>query len=182
MRLDAAGYAKYRASPNKADRDAVFDAFWTRYGEFTRTFAATLNSHVQSHVAYKDVRKFPSSLDAALFDFNIPRSVYTQLLADVHANLPTLHRYLKLRQKIMGLRQLGYEDLYAPIVQKVDLQYTPEQAHGADARRVRAARHRVRRDAAQGLRRPLGRLHADHRQEVGRLQQHRRTACTRTSC
>jgi oligoendopeptidase F len=45
----------------------------------------------------------------------------------VHANLPTLHRYLKLRQKIMGLPQLGYEDLYAPIVQKVDLQYTPEQ-------------------------------------------------------
>jgi oligoendopeptidase F len=46
----------------------------------------------------------------------------------VHANLPTLHRYLKLRQKMMGLDQLGYEDLYAPIVQKVDLQYTPEQA------------------------------------------------------
>jgi oligoendopeptidase F len=46
----------------------------------------------------------------------------------VHANLPTLHRYLRLRQKIMGLPQLGYEDLYAPIVKSVDLQWTPEQA------------------------------------------------------
>jgi oligoendopeptidase F len=128
VRLDAAAYAKHRASPNKADRDAVFAAFWTRYGEFTRTLAATLNAHVQSHVTYKDLRKFDSSLDAALFDFNIPRSVYTQLLDDVHANLPTLHRYLKLRQKIMGLPQLGYEDLYAPIVSEVRLQYTPEQA------------------------------------------------------
>jgi oligoendopeptidase F len=53
--------------------------------------------------------------------------VYSRLLDDVHANLPTLHRYLKLRQKIMGVEQLGYEDLYAPIVQQVDLQYTPEQ-------------------------------------------------------
>ena len=128
VRLDAAGYTKYRASPNKADRDAVFKAFWTRYGEFTRTLAATLNAHVQAHVANKDVRKFDSSLDASLFDYNIPRTVYTQLLTDVHSNLPTLHRYLKLRQKIMGLPQLGYEDLYAPIVQKVDLHYTPEQA------------------------------------------------------
>jgi len=128
VRLDAAAYEKYRASANKADRDLAFRSFWQSYNDFKRTFAATLNAHVLSHVAYKDVRKFPSSLDAALFDYNIPRSVYEQLLTDVHANLPTLHRYLKLRQKIMGVQQLGYEDLYAPIVQKVDLQYTPEQA------------------------------------------------------
>ena len=127
VRLDAAAYSKYRASPNKADRDLAFKAFWTAYNQYTRTFATTLNAHVQSHVTYKDLRNFPTSLDAALFDFNIPRSVYSRLLDDVHANLPTLHRYLKLRQKIMGLPQLGYEDLYAPIVQKVDLQYTPEQ-------------------------------------------------------
>ena len=128
VRLDAAGYTKYRASPNKAERDAVFKAFWSRYGEFTRTLATTLNAHVQSHVVNKDVHKFASSLDAALFEYNIPRSVYTQLLDDVHANLPTLHRYLRLRQKIMRLPQLGYEDLYAPIVQQVELKYTPEQA------------------------------------------------------
>jgi oligoendopeptidase F len=128
VRLDAAGYEKYRASPNKADRDAAFKAFWTRYNEFTRTYAATLNATVEASVAHRDVRKFPTTLDASLFDYNIPRSVYEQLLADVNANLPTLHRYLRLRQKIMGLPQLGYEDLYAPIVQQVDLEWTPEQA------------------------------------------------------
>ncbi|MCE3284463.1 MAG: oligoendopeptidase, partial [Steroidobacteraceae bacterium] len=80
VRLDAAAYEKYRASPNKADRDLAFRSFWTSYNDFKRTFAATLNSHVLAHVAYKDVRKFPSSVDAALFDYNIPRSVYRQLL------------------------------------------------------------------------------------------------------
>ncbi len=128
VRLDASAYTKYRASPVKADRDAVFAAFWDRYGDYTRTLATTLDAHVRTHVFNRDVRKFGSSLESALFDYNIPVSVYTQLIADVHANLPTLHRYLKLRQKIMGLPALGYEDLYAPMVDKVDLQYTPEQA------------------------------------------------------
>jgi oligoendopeptidase F len=128
VRLDASAYGKYRASPVKADRDAVFAAFWGRYGEFTRTLATTLNAHVESHAFNKDVRKFGSSLEAALFEYNIPVSVYQRLIDDVHANLPTLHRYLRLRQKIMGLPSLGYEDLYAPIVERVQLGYTPEQA------------------------------------------------------
>ena len=128
VRIDAAGYIKYRESPVKADRDAVFKAFFTSYGEFGSTLSTTLNSHVNSLVFARDVHKFPSTLEAALYADNIPTSVYTQLIADVHANLPTLHRYLRLRQKIMGLPQLGYEDLYAPIVASVDLEFTPEQA------------------------------------------------------
>jgi len=128
VKLDASAYSKYRASPVKADRDAVFAAFWGRYGEFTRTLAATLDSHVRTHVFTRDVRNFDSSLEAALFEYNIPVSVYMRLIEDVNANLPTLHRYLRLRQKIMGLPSLGYEDLYAPIVERVDVRYTPEEA------------------------------------------------------
>jgi oligoendopeptidase F len=128
VRLDASAYSLYRASPVKADRDAVFQAFWGRYGEFTRTLATTLDAHVRTHVFNRDVHKFGTSLEAALFEYNIPVSVYTRLIEDVHANLPTLHRYLRLRQKIMGLPSLGYEDLYAPMVDQVELTYTPEQA------------------------------------------------------
>jgi oligoendopeptidase F len=127
VRLDAAAYSRYRASPVKADRDAVFQAFWGRYGEFTRTLATTLDAHVRTHVFNRDVHKFGTSLEAALFEYKIPTSVYTRLIEDVHANLPTLHRYLRLRQKIMGLPSLGYEDLYAPMVDEVELAYTPEQ-------------------------------------------------------
>ncbi len=128
VRLDPAAFTRVRGSPVKADRDLAFKAFFGRYNDFGSTLATTLNSQVQAHVFNKDVRKFPTSLEASLFDYAIPKSVYTQLIADVHANLPTLHRYLRLRQKIMGLPQLGYEDLYAPIVGKVDLKYTPEEA------------------------------------------------------
>ncbi len=128
VRLDAAGYTKYRADGDRANRLKVFKAFWTRYNEFRRTLAATLYAQVKGHLYDKSVHKYESCLEAALFPNNVPPQVYHQLLKDVHANLPTLHRYLKLRRRLMGLKQLGYEDLYAPIIQGVDLKYNPEQA------------------------------------------------------
>src|SRR6185436_14127674 len=58
----------------------------------------------------------------------IPTSVYTRLIDGVNKNLPAFHRYLRLRKRMMGIDQLHYYDLYAPLVGSVDLKYTPEQA------------------------------------------------------
>jgi oligoendopeptidase F len=126
--LDAAAYAKYRALPNREDRDFVFKTFWTTYGAYKRTLGTSLYSVVKNHMAFKDVNKYDSCLAMALDGNNIPVAVYKQLVSDVHTNLPTLHRYLKLRQRMMGVDQLRYEDLYAPIVKQVEMDYTPEQA------------------------------------------------------
>jgi oligoendopeptidase F len=128
VKLDAAGYTRYRSVPNRADRLKVFKSFWGRYQQYRRTLATTLYEQIKGHLFDKKVHKFDSALEAALFPNNVPPEVYHQLLRDVHANLPTLHRYLKLRQRLMKLPQLGYEDLYAPIVSGVELTYTPEQA------------------------------------------------------
>jgi oligoendopeptidase F len=128
VRLDAQGYFQYRAATNRDDRDLVFKAFWSRYKEYERTVGAALDAQVQGHLYDRNVHRFGSCLEEAIFDSNIPVSVYQQLIADVRANLPTLHRYLRLRQRMMGVDQLRYEDLYAPIVKDVDLHYTPEQA------------------------------------------------------
>jgi oligoendopeptidase F len=128
VRLDDAAYTQYRQAASRADRDSVFRAFWRAHVDYQNTFGAALNAGLQAHVFSKDVRKFESCLEASLFGDNIPTRVYTQLMADVNANLPTLHRYLKLRQRMMGLDKIRYEDLYAPIVKEVDLKFTPEQA------------------------------------------------------
>ncbi len=131
VRLDAQAYTKYRASTHRGDRLAVFEAFWGRYNDYTRTLGTALGAQVQAHEFARKIRKFDSALEAALFGDNIPTAVYTELVADLHANLPTLHRYLKLRKRMMGLDKLGYEDLYAPIVQKYDRRFTPEEAIAA---------------------------------------------------
>ena len=128
VRLDAQAYTKYRASTSREDRDQVFQAFFSRFKDFERTFGTTLDGEVKTHIFHKDVHKYGSCLESALFNSNLPTGVYTQLISDVHANLPTLHRYLRLRQRMMAVDTLRYEDLYAPIIKQVDLRYTPEQA------------------------------------------------------
>ena len=128
VRLDQSGYSKYRASSVREDREKVFRAFWETYAAYRRTLGTTLYSHVKAHMVNKDVRNYDSCLAAALDGFNIPTAVYRQLIADVHANLPTLHRYLKLRQRMMGVDKLRYDDLYAPLVKNVEMQFSPEEA------------------------------------------------------
>src|SRR5206468_11544920 len=89
---------------------------------------STLNAQIQAHAFRNTARHYQSSLQAALFADNIPVKVYTQLIEDVHRGLPTLHRYLKLRQRMLGVDRLRYEDLYAPIVSGEMRAFTPDDA------------------------------------------------------
>ncbi len=128
VRLDDANYTLYRASDNRDLRKEVFEQFFGAYKKFERTFGTDLYSEVKKDVFYKTVRKYDSCLEAALTPNNIPTSVYMSLIESVHENLPTLHRYLKLRKKMLGVDKLHYYDMYAPLVPKVDLKYSVEEA------------------------------------------------------
>ena len=128
VRVDASAFTLHRASPVKADRELAFEKFFGALKTYERTFGTTLDSQLKGHLFTAKARKFGSALESSLFRSNVPTTVYTQLLADVRRSLPTLHRYLKLRQRMMGLAQLRYQDLYVPLVDKVGLSYTPAQA------------------------------------------------------
>ena len=128
VRLDPAGYARTRTSPVRADRVNVFHAFFGALKGFERSAGAMLYAQVKTHVFDKDVHHFDSCMQAALFPNNLPVTIYRQLVADVNANLPVLHRYLALRQRALGLPKLGYEDLYAPLVPHLDRHYTIDEA------------------------------------------------------
>lgn len=64
----------------------------------------------------------------ALYDDNIPLSVYDNLIETVHANLHLMHRYVALRKKLLGLDEVHMYDLYAPLVDDVDVKITFEEA------------------------------------------------------
>lgn len=128
VRLDPSAFSLYRASPVKADRDLAFQGFFGALKGFERTFGTTLNAQVKGHLFDAKVHHFDSALAAALFQHEIPTAIYTQLLLDVRRNLPTLHRFLKLRQRLLGLDQLRYQDLYLPMVGSVDLHFEPGEA------------------------------------------------------
>jgi oligoendopeptidase F len=111
--LDQAAYGKYRQSANREDRKRVFDAFWGTWKKYEGTFGAMLNTQVLGLEFDAKVRHFPNALSDALFADNMPEGVYRQLVAQANAGLPTFHRYLKLRKKLLGITDdLGYYDMY----------------------------------------------------------------------
>jgi oligoendopeptidase F len=128
VKLDQAAFTALRTLPNRADRQKVMSAFFEGLGSFSRTFGTTMNAEVQKVLFVTKARKYPSALEATLDGPNIPVSVYTRLIDGVNRTLPSFHRYLKLRKRMMGLDELHYYDLYAPLVGSVNLEYTPEEA------------------------------------------------------
>ncbi|HEX4489211.1 MAG TPA: oligoendopeptidase F [Terriglobales bacterium] len=127
-RLDISNYELYRSAANREDRQKAMAAFFGELGKYRGTFGALMNANDQASNFYARSHKYNSVLESALDGANIPTSVYTKLVDGVNRNLPTFHRYLKLRKRMMGLKDLHYYDLYAPLVASVDLSYTVEQA------------------------------------------------------
>ena len=128
VKLDKAAFSLYRASPVREDRQKVMEAFFTALGKYRGTFGSMMNSNVQTSVFYARSRNYETSLEASLDHPNIPVTVYSRLVDGVDRNLPTFHRYLKLRKRMMGLSDLHYYDLYAPLVPSVDTKYPVDLA------------------------------------------------------
>ena len=78
-------------------------------------------------------------------------SVYSRLVDGVNRNLPSFHRYLTLRKRMMGVSELHYYDLYAPLVSSVKLEYTPEEAQKIVLAAVAPLGHETRRPYQRGV-------------------------------
>jgi oligoendopeptidase F len=128
VKLDSAGFSLYRSVPNRDDRKSVMSTFFSALGHYRGTFGATLNGQVQSDEFTAKARHYTTALESSLDGAAIPTSVYTRLVGGVNDGLPTFHRYLQLRKKMMQLPDLHYYDLYAPLVATADLHYTPEES------------------------------------------------------
>ena len=129
VRLDQAMYGKYRQAPERADRKLVFDTFWGVWKDYEETMGANLNAEVVGNIFEARARKFPNALSAALFYDNMPEAVYRQLVAQVNKALPSFHRYLKLRKRMLGITdELHYYDIYPTLVPAADLKFTLEDS------------------------------------------------------
>ncbi|MFC1738268.1 oligoendopeptidase F [Planctomycetota bacterium] len=127
-KLNKPGYARYRAVPNRDDRQAVFNAFWQTFDKFKGTFGTQLYANVKKDMFYARTRNYKSSLASALDGDNIPTEVYSTLIENVAKNLDTFHRYLNLKKRMLGVDKLKYSDVYAPVVKDVELEYTFDEA------------------------------------------------------
>ena len=125
--LNQAQYTLLRASPDAALRKQVYDTFFGTLGGYQDTAGSLLGTQMASHWWVAQARGYASSAEAALDGSLVPRQIYDTLVRETRANLPTLHRYLKLRQRMLGVEQLGYQDLYVPLV-NLDKKFPLEDA------------------------------------------------------
>ena len=119
--LSHARYGRFRESLDRRVRHDAFKAYYSSYRTFRNTMGTTLASVVRSHSINARLRNYESSLEASLSPNDIPLEVYHNLIQTIDANLPLLHRYMAIRKRIMGLDELHYYDLGAPLVEEVDL-------------------------------------------------------------
>jgi len=125
--LNQSGYSKHRAAQNREDRKLVFDTFWNTWKTYEAVFGQTLDTLVQGHIFATKSRKYESSVDRSVANSNVPSKVYRTLVKAANDNLGSMHRYLKLRQRIMGLKDLHYYDIY-PETTQLDREFSLEDA------------------------------------------------------
>lgn len=115
-RVDDTKYTLLRQNPDRAVRKQVFDAFFGTLGQYEDTYGVTLGNVVRDDTIMAKLRHYPSAVAMSLGAEEVPEAVYRTLVAEVHKGLPTLHRYFKLRQKMLGLPDLHYYDIYPALV------------------------------------------------------------------
>ncbi|NJP41355.1 oligoendopeptidase F [Oscillospiraceae bacterium HV4-5-C5C] len=128
IELNHAVYGTLLESQDRRVRQDAFQGLYKVYHQFRNTLASTLAGEVKSHNALAKIRRFPTARAAALFQNNIPESVFDNLLSTVNDHLDLLHRYVGFRQKTLGLDELHSYDLYVSLVRDIDVHYSFEAA------------------------------------------------------
>ncbi|MBU0637745.1 MAG: oligoendopeptidase F [Planctomycetes bacterium] len=129
VELDDQAFYLYMRSPDRRVRKDAYEAIVGTYADYRNTAAALLNGAVQSHILTVKARGYDSCLAAALHDTNIPTQVYENLIDTVNQNLPLLHRYQELRQRVLKLDDgVHAYDLFAPFLADQEFEYPYETA------------------------------------------------------
>ncbi|MBT2659840.1 oligoendopeptidase F [Bacillus sp. ISL-45] len=121
-------YIRFLESEDRRVREDAFKAVYKTYGSFKNTFSSTLSGNIKKDNFNARIRKYDSARHAALAANNIPESVYENLVNTVNDNLHLLHRYVKLRRKVLGLDKLHMYDLYTPLVKDVKMEIPYSEA------------------------------------------------------
>lgn len=115
-------------SKDRSVRKEVFEKFYETFGNFKNTSASLYAGQVKQLMFYARARKYSSTLEAAVDGNNVSPEVYKNLVEAVNDNLDKMHRYVRLRKKLLELDELHMYDIYVPIVKDYDAKYTIEEA------------------------------------------------------
>ncbi len=128
VELTKGNYQLFIRSTNRQVRKDVFEGLHRTFLKQRNTIASTLAAQVKADIFYTMQHKYSSCRERALARYNIPVSVYDNLVETVSERIPLLNRYLKLRKRVLQLDQLHMYDLYVPIVEETREEISYQQA------------------------------------------------------
>lgn len=111
-------YSTLLEHPDRKVRQSAFESYHDKHIEFKNTLATNLSTSISANVFNMRARKFDTTLSASLFNNNVPEEVFHNLINTFKKNLPVWHRYFEIRRKALGLKEIQYFDMWAPIAKK----------------------------------------------------------------
>ena len=128
VEVTGSNYILLQSSPDRALRKSAFESFYEGYRRHINTFAASYAGCVRAAVTEASLRHYRSSREMMASEESVPTEVCDNLIEAVHRGMPLMHRYAELRKRILGVDELHYYDLYAPLAKNMEKSYTYEQA------------------------------------------------------
>lgn len=126
--LSHGSYGIYLRDHDRVLRKNAFDQLHGKFLKHENTLAELLQGAMQSHFFQARSHRYPTCLDAALFPKNINTEVYHSLIQAVNEELPTLHKYIDLRRRVLNLDNLYLYDMYVPLIQEIEMNIPYEKA------------------------------------------------------
>ena len=121
-------FVPLQMSADREVRKEAFFKFYERYKEFANTWAVLYDGQVKKQIFYAKARKYNSTYEAAVDRNNVSPSVCENLISCVNKNLDKMHRYVRLRKKLLGYDELHMYDVYASMVSEFEWKVSFEEA------------------------------------------------------
>ena len=109
-------------------RKSAYENLYKGFASFRNTAAGLLNAQNKQLKFFAEARKYPNAFEASLDGNNVPTQVYLNLIETVRKNMDKMHRYVRLRKKLLGVDELHFYDIYTPLVKDVDTKIPYAQA------------------------------------------------------
>lgn len=126
--LSQSTFVPLEESGDRVLRKSAYENLYHTLNGMRNTAAGLLDAQNKQQKFYATARKYSSAREAALDGTNVPLRVYDNLIEAVHRNLDKMHRYVRLRKKLLGVDQLHFYDIYTPLVQDLNKSIPYEQA------------------------------------------------------
>ncbi len=110
-------------------RAEAFALYYSAYRKIINTLATTYFGNVKKDIFYKNVRGYESCLKMALSEEDVSAEVYGNLISAVHDAFPLMHRYMEIRKKELGGKEMHVYDLHVPLVENAELRLSYEEAY-----------------------------------------------------